>query len=262
MAAGGSDVAAGRSGVTVGGSDVTAGSKSKFRLLKEVLSAQYAKNMQEQDQRRNLLKRLLPHLKSRREASRLLGVRRNYIKFLHLNNQHMENSDRMKMLCFSTVGPRSALSSVHDTTTAIRLVHLCALVGHGGFNLRGWVSKLSIEPDKRAKCVKSMDVDSPFPAEKALGERWDTAKDTLGIHVQLKDPVFTRRGLLKVTSSVFDPLGMVCPFVLLAKLIFQEECRTGKGWDDEVKPDNFRKWKAWLGNPPNWNLIQFPDVAA
>ncbi len=58
--------------------------------------------------------------------------------------------------------------------------------------------------------------------------------------------MFTRRGQLKVTSSVFDPLGMVCPFVLLAKLIFQEECRTGKGWDDEMEPDNVRKWKAWL----------------
>ncbi len=157
------------------------------------------------------------------------------------------------------------LSSVDDTTTAVRLVHdLCALLSHGGLNLRGWASNkadvlLEIDPDKLGKSVKSLDLDSPLPAEKALGVRWDTAKDTLGIHVLLKDPVCTRRGLLKVTSSVFDPLGMVCPFILLVKLIFQDECRTGKGWDDEMEPDNVWKWKAWLEDAPkleSYSILQ------
>ncbi len=50
---------------------------------------------------------------------------------------------------------------------------------------------------------------------------------------------------------------MVCPFVL-AKIVFQEECRTGKGWDDEMEPDNVRKWKAWLEDAPKLESYSIP----
>jgi len=34
----------------------------------------------------------------------------------------------------------------------------------------------------------------------------------------------TRRSLLKVTSSIFDPLGFLAPFVIRLKILFQTLC--------------------------------------
>ena len=34
--------------------------------------------------------------------------------------------------------------------------------------------------------------------------------------------VYTRRNILKIGATFFDPLRLVCPVVLLAKLLFQE----------------------------------------
>ena len=61
--------------------------------------------------------------------------------------------------------------------------------------------------------------------------------DTLQFRIELKDKPLSRRGILSTVSSVFDPLGLVAPFILVGKRILQELCRDGVGWDDEV-PDN------------------------
>ena len=39
-----------------------------------------------------------------------------------------------------------------------------------------------------------------------------------------------------MAGSIFDPLGFLVPFVLTAKEILQDLCRTKLGWDDEI-PD-------------------------
>ena len=75
---------------------------------------------------------------------------------------------------------------------------------------------------ERAKELNSLNLDpESLPVERALGVVWNTELDQFGITVKVKDTEFTKRGLLSVLSSVYDPLGMVCPFVLNAKKIFQ-----------------------------------------
>jgi hypothetical protein len=96
-----------------------------------------------------------------------------------------------------------------------------------------------------------VDIDAAtLPAERALGVHWDTPSDTFGIKIRNRDPIFTRRGVLRITSSVYDPLGFVGPFVLEAKKIFQNECRMIKGWDDDMSPENVNRWKKWLTDLP------------
>lgn len=52
--------------------------------------------------------------------------------------------------------------------------------------------------------------------------------------------------MLSISSSVYDPLGFLAPVTLLAKMMQQELCRRGCGWDDELPPDNLPRWKKWL----------------
>ena len=58
----------------------------------------------------------------------------------------------------------------------------------------------------------------------------------------------TKRSILKVTSTIYDPLGHLMPFTVVAKILLQELWRHDIGWDDEITGDHLRYWEAWLKN--------------
>ena len=74
---------------------------------------------------------------------------------------------------------------------------------------------------------------------------WNVEKDTLEIKVVLKKLAPTKRGILKQTSTIFDPLGLVAPFVLRAKLILQKLWRLGFDWDKPISGPLLDAWEAW-----------------
>ena len=76
----------------------------------------------------------------------------------------------------------------------------------------------SIPESERAKNVKEVDLDhEEFPSEKALGVFWRVETDTLGFQVTCLVKAASRRGVLSVVSSVYDPLGKIAPFILSGK---------------------------------------------
>lgn len=117
----------------------------------------------------------------------------------------------------------------------------------GGLKLTKWTSNSKrvlqdVPTEERAENVKSLDLDQDsLPVEHALGLEWKTVNDTLAIRIQEKSRPHTKRGLLSVISSVYNPSGLVSPFVLIAK-IFQDECRVQKGWDDQISEEGMRRW--------------------
>ena len=149
--------------------------------------------------------------------------------------------------------------------SGIRLAkQLRQLLQFRGFNLTKWISNSrhiieSLPAENRAKGVQNLDLQqTDLPVERALGVEWDTEKDILRIVTRRKEPIYTRRGLLSVVSSVYDPLGVVCPFVLVAKLLFQKECRLHKGWDDELEPDTKTVFIKWIQSLEDLQKLQIP----
>ena len=86
--------------------------------------------------------------------------------------------------------------------------------------------------------------------ERALGVRWDVESDTFGFKISVKDRPATRRGILSVVSSVYDPLGFAAPFTLPAKALLQDLCRKNLGWDDPISDEDLTRWRNWLGELP------------
>ena len=82
----------------------------------------------------------------------------------------------------------------------------------------------TIPEDKRAKSLKSLDFDPQLPSERVLGIDWCLETDTLGYRVNLKEKPITRRGVLSVVSSFFDPKGLAGPVTLVAKQLIQSMC--------------------------------------
>lgn len=145
------------------------------------------------------------------------------------------------------------LKSTVTEEDAVKLIHeLTSLCKKGGFYLQKWVTNSSnvfaqIPSNIRAVNVEDMDLDrDQLPVERALGMQWCVQGDTFSFRTAVQERPHTRRGILSVVSSLYDPLGFLSPFIIPAKLLLQELCRMNLKWDESV-PDVFSKhWSEWL----------------
>ena len=81
---------------------------------------------------------------------------------------------------------------------------------------------------------------------KVLGICWSLSNDTLSIPGLSDDKfenVFTKREILKVVASIFDPLGYFSPTILLAKLFLQELWADKVEWDTKLQLERQNRWK-------------------
>ena len=144
------------------------------------------------------------------------------------------------------------LKSVSSATQASSLIKSTkCLLAKGGFNLHKFISNSKdviegIPKEQRASGIKELDLAKDgLPIERALGVQWCVQSDELRFRVELKDRPLTRRGILASVSSVYDPLGLVAPFLLTGKQILQDLCKNQTDWDEPI-PDVFRtRWEKW-----------------
>ncbi|CAG2227591.1 unnamed protein product [Mytilus edulis] len=88
-----------------------------------------------------------------------------------------------------------------------------------------------------------------LPSDKALGVIWDVNEDKIKFKVKLSDKPLTRRGILSIVSSIFDPLGLVSPVTLRAKLLYSTYAKRS-GWDEQIPQECHDQWKSWVKNLP------------
>ena len=93
----------------------------------------------------------------------------------------------------------------------------------------------AIPEDDRAKEVNIRD--SKDTVTTTLGLQWNSADNVLAVPATPvpQDYPITKRSVLKKT--VFDPLGLVSPFVVQAKIMLQELWNRGYDWDEEVQDE-------------------------
>ncbi|XP_028413930.1 uncharacterized protein LOC114536783 [Dendronephthya gigantea] len=86
---------------------------------------------------------------------------------------------------------------------------------------------------------------------KILGMGWNKAQDRLSVVVNKeRDAASTKREALSQVASVYDPLGLVSPTTLVAKLLYREMCEEQLAWDEELNGSLKRRWKEWYENLP------------
>ena len=144
-------------------------------------------------------------------------------------------------------------------------------LSEGGFNLRKWISNspkhLELIQDRtrtKENCPESQPVveDTETYARitmghleeldiknehKVLGLNWNCVSDKfiLKFEALLKlaeslEP--TRRSVLKVTSSFFEPLGILSPVLVQMKLLFQLLCQENIAWDAPLPEPVRKQW--------------------
>lgn len=105
----------------------------------------------------------------------------------------------------------------------------------------------AIPEEQRAKDMKNLSLSHDIlPVERVLGVQWCIQSDAFKFKIVVPEKPITRRGILSVVSSIYDPLGILSPVVLTAKIILQQLCRKELGWDDPIPPLESKEWTQWL----------------
>lgn len=67
-------------------------------------------------------------------------------------------------------------------------------------------------------------------------------------NILVKNKPHTRRNILSMVSSIYDPLGFLSPLTLSAKLLLQDLCRNKCSWDHEVPKAALESWRKWVAS--------------
>ena len=74
----------------------------------------------------------------------------------------------------------------------------------------------------------------------------------------LSSEIVTKRLVLKITSSIYDPLGILAPLVIILKLIFQEVCALKCDWDTALSDELSCRWKKALNELRDAETVVLP----
>ncbi|GBP93420.1 hypothetical protein EVAR_50312_1 [Eumeta japonica] len=107
--------------------------------------------------------------------------------------------------------------------------------------------------DIAQRTEKSIDLHTENSSERVLGLNWNSDRDELTFNLNLarlphdimNSERPTKRQVLKIVMSLFDPLGLASPVTTKAKQLLQEIWRRGTGWDDEIDQDLATQWNDW-----------------
>ncbi|XP_055714978.1 uncharacterized protein LOC129809187 [Phlebotomus papatasi] len=138
----------------------------------------------------------------------------------------------------------------------------------GGFEIRNWVSNSSkfireLSPEEAEN--KNMDLNGS--SERVLGLHWDCKNDNFVFQVKLHKvspeilqgrQMPTKREMLRVIMSVFDPLGFLGTYMVRSKIMMQEVWKQEISWDDEIKENLHAQWLDWINFLPQISEVKIP----
>lgn len=132
-----------------------------------------------------------------------------------------------------------------------------------GFPLRKWASNKS-EVMQRLSQTQVEDHKyfvTDNEVRKTLGLYWSAKSDIFEFIVRIKPSdrnSVTKRFILSVTSQIFDPLGLVGPVTVKAKVMLQKLWQLNLGWDETIPLDLFTSWNNLYTQLESLNNIQIP----
>ena len=143
------------------------------------------------------------------------------------------------------------LKSINNVETGKNLIkELIEITKLGGNRLTKFVSNskdlLKNVPEDLLSPSSNVNMEGQNQSTKALGVTWNTIDDTLTFLPSTIKATYTKRGILSVVSSVYDPLGFLSPFTTTAKMILQDVWKDNTGWDEQVNEDIQKIWQKWL----------------
>ncbi|XP_055589710.1 uncharacterized protein LOC129741920 [Uranotaenia lowii] len=132
-----------------------------------------------------------------------------------------------------------------------------------GFELRKWASNspavLASIPEALRDDRLFLDLDSS-PSIKTLGLIWQPKSDSF--HFKSPDLIqsqqLTKRIVVSEMAQLFDPLGILGPVVVKAKIFVQQLWRANLSWDDPLPPNLSGAWESYRSDLSTVHLFSVP----
>lgn len=141
----------------------------------------------------------------------------------------------------------------------------------GGFEMVNWISNSksvldTIPEGLVSNDVKNLKIDDTY-VERVLGLFWNPVDDSFTFSVSFKkvdadivngNRTPTKRQVLQVLMSVFDPLQFLGPIIIKGKILLQDIWRSGIDWDDIIGESLQEKWLVWLREVKQIDKFKIP----
>ncbi|XP_033229546.1 uncharacterized protein LOC117181086 [Belonocnema kinseyi] len=132
------------------------------------------------------------------------------------------------------------------------------LLSAAGMDVQKWASNnpYVFEESNHSKSERMIQTDKD---PKTVGLLWTLAIDELKYCVQqTSHSCATKRPILSTIAQIFDPLGLVVPAVIRAKIILQSLWQLKLGWDETLPQNLHTVWKEFHGQRKALNEISVP----
>lgn len=142
---------------------------------------------------------------------------------------------------------------------------LIELLKLGNFKLHKWCSNCPAVLDdvpNNLKYFEEIDLNSSNTI-KTLGLKYDITLDTFTFQCPLnnEDSINTKRKVLSFIGKMFDPLGLISPIIVSAKIFMQELWFMQLGWDTVLPEKQLQVWKRFLANLKLMSKISVPRLS-
>lgn len=160
------------------------------------------------------------------------------------------------------VDSRDTPDEVIALARAVRDIHQ-----GGGFFIHKWISNdatvvAALEGGPTHGAVSEV---SPCNSATVLGLNWNTSTDCLSFRWRAdlddllkRDQMPTKRLVLRLGMSIFDPLGLISHITVLPRIILRDVWRTNTAWDDQIGEECRQRWDDWKSCIERLDRIQVP----
>ena len=99
--------------------------------------------------------------------------------------------------------------------------------------------------------LRNFETSDELPTLSSLGMKWNISQDYFTFTSERMDKPNTRREMLSVVHSIWDPMGFLSPYVLTGRQLLREIDTTSKEhnlvleWDDPLPATLLTKWTDW-----------------
>lgn len=150
--------------------------------------------------------------------------------------------------------------SVQEAQETVKQVNNLCMAG--GFPLKKWISNEPLTLQSISSTdqllASSVTIDKPTIIH-TLGMNWNPTTDefqfTWSVPACSK---FTKRTILSTIARFFDPLGLLAPVVINAKVFIQQLWTNQLGWDDPLPSELSDQWKDLIQSFQEMNQISIP----
>lgn len=100
-------------------------------------------------------------------------------------------------------------------------------------------------------------ISSENKSSKVLGIQWSPLNDTftLTLPVSSIDYNISKREVLSTIAKIFDPVGLINPYVVIAKILMQKIWLSRIGWDDLLNDELMKEWKSFASGISDLNTL-------